>query len=66
MSERLDEVEIKLAHLELTVTELSDALYAQQQAIERLTRSNERLKQRIEALGESAEVPADEQIPPHY
>ncbi|MEE4186728.1 MAG: SlyX family protein [Gammaproteobacteria bacterium] len=66
MSERLDEVEIKLAHLELSVTELSDALYAQQRSLERVELLCEVLQQRLEAQASGAEADAGNEIPPHY
>lgn len=68
MADRIDEVEIKLAHLEVSVTELSDALYAQQRALERMERLCELLQQRIEARDSSSEpdTGAAGEIPPHY
>jgi len=66
MAERLDEIEIKLAHLEMSVTELSDALYAQQRSLERVERLCELLQQRLEAQDNAAAPGKDSEIPPHY
>ncbi len=67
MQERITELEIKLAHLEQTVVELSDVLYRQQGMLDRLDSNLERLQQRVNASGDAASNPdpADEK-PPHY
>lgn len=67
MQDRLTEIEIKLAHLEHTVHELSDALYKQQGLIDRLEAGYENLRQRMNTSREAPEDsnPADEK-PPHY
>jgi uncharacterized coiled-coil protein SlyX len=66
MTDRLDEIEIKLAHMELSVTELSDALYAQQRSLDRIERLCEVLQQRIDAQAGGDEPGPDNEIPPHY
>jgi SlyX protein len=66
MQERMTEVEIKLAHLEQSVTELSDAMVAQQRTIHTLERTCEILNNRLQSLdAPAAEQPGDE-MPPHY
>ena len=66
MSERIDEVEIKLAHLEMSMNEMSDALYKHQRSMERLERLFELLQQRIEPHDSGAGPDAGSEIPPHY
>jgi len=74
---RLDLIEIKLAHLERAVTELSDALIDQQRDIELLSARNRQLQGQLELLeagsggggeGGSAEggASAGFEKPPHY
>jgi uncharacterized coiled-coil protein SlyX len=67
MQERIDDIEIKLAHLEQALNELSDVLYQQQGLIERLEAGYEGLRQRMHSGGEPADSqnPADDK-PPHY
>ena len=66
-SDRLEAIEIKLAHLERAMLELSDVLVRQQREIDRSVERNQRLASLIEALEASASsaAPADEK-PPHY
>jgi len=67
MQERMTELEIKLAHVEQAVNELSDVLYRQQGMLDRLETGFERLQQRVNASPDTAANadPADEK-PPHY
>ena len=67
MDNRLTEIEIKLAHIEQSLNELSDVMYQQQGLIERLERGYDQLRQRIQTDGEGSSDtnPADEK-PPHY
>ena len=68
-NERLEAIEIKCAHLEYTVQQLNDALYQQQQQLDRLLARHEEIGQVLERLdgmagqGASATEP---EIPPHY
>jgi SlyX protein len=67
MTDRLEAIEIKLAHLERAVTEISDVVARQQKELDRAMDRNQRLMEKIAALesdvGPSAT--ADEK-PPHY
>jgi uncharacterized coiled-coil protein SlyX len=67
---RLDLIEIKLAHLERAVTELSDALAQQQRDIQLLTARNRQLKDQLETLEAGSAGSADStdgfEKPPHY
>jgi SlyX protein len=65
---RLEELEIKMAHLERALQDVSDEVVRQQAAIERLGERNRHLQERLEALqadaGEDAATRVE--IPPHY
>jgi SlyX protein len=67
MQERLTEIEIKIAHMEQSLSELSDVLYRQQSLLDRLERRFDELRQGIEAATDDRgdNNPADEK-PPHY
>jgi SlyX protein len=67
MQERVTELEIKLAHNEQALNELSDVLYRQQQLIDRLEQRMEALQQRAEAGNVDGAGPnAPDDKPPHY
>jgi SlyX protein len=67
MSERLDAIEEKLAHLERAVSELSDVVARQQKELDRALDRNQRLMEKVAALeadfGPSASA---HEKPPHY
>ena len=67
MTERLDAIEEKLAHLELTVAELNQVVTRQQKELDRALDRNQRLMDKIAALetdfGPSATA---HEKPPHY
>ena len=63
---RIEALEVKIAHLERALQELSDVVYRQQQ---QLTAQQQRHERLLEHLGSSEQAPASEQkfeIPPHY
>ena len=64
---RLEQIEIKLAHLERALNELNDVVIRQQREIELLTARNRQLKHQLELLeaGGAASDDAYER-PPHY
>ena len=67
MQDRLTEIEIKLAHVEQTLTELSDVLYQQQGYISQLEKNYESLRQRVQSGGEgTAHTGPGDDKPPHY
>lgn len=67
MTERLDAIEEKLAHLEHTVHELSDVVARQQKELDLALQRNQRLLDKIAAMesdfGPSATA---YEKPPHY
>ena len=64
---RLDQIEIKLAHLERALSELNDVVIRQQREIELLSARNRQLKQQLEVLeaGDGTRSAGFEK-PPHY
>jgi SlyX protein len=67
MTDRLDAIEEKLAHLERALAELSDVVVRQQKELDRALDRNQRLMDKIAALesdyGPSATA---HEKPPHY
>lgn len=63
---RLETVEIKLAHLERAVQELSDVVYRQQQQLDFSLEANRQLRQQLEELEGRSDDPTPVEIPPHY
>ena len=64
---RIDELEIKLAHQEVTIEELNDALSQQWQVIDELSRKLVMMGGRLQTLEEGSDTPPPvEPPPPHY
>lgn len=65
---RLETLEIKCAHLEHALQDLSDVVYRQQQELDRVLRHNQALATQLEALEVAAEPARGPRadIPPHY
>lgn len=67
MEERLADLESRCMQQERTIQELLDAVYRQQQLIDRLGREMEQLREQLQiALPSLVERPEDEEPPPHY
>jgi SlyX protein len=66
MSERIDALEFKVAHLERALQELSDVLYRQQRELDALRARNEQLLQQVQQLEDRGGDPNRVEIPPHY
>jgi uncharacterized coiled-coil protein SlyX len=67
--DRLEAIEIKCAHLEYTVQQLNDALYRQQQQLDRLLARHEEIGEALERLGGMAgqvTSATEAEVPPHY
>lgn len=62
--QRMNELEMRVAHQEKTIAELNDVITAQWKKMETLERKLQRFGEELEAL-DSAEAPAN-QKPPHY
>lgn len=63
---RIEQLEIKLAHLERALQQLSDELARQQQDIARLLIRNQQLARQLASVEESASSAVAVEIPPHY
>ena len=64
IEQRMNELEMRVAHQEKTIAELNDVITAQWKKMETLERKLQRFGEELEAL-DSAEAPAN-QKPPHY
>ncbi len=66
-AERIEIVEVKLAHLEHGLQELSDVVVRQQQEIDALTERSRALAERLQAVLEQMQPPEfPQEVPPHY
>jgi SlyX protein len=63
---RLDQIEIKLAHLERALIELNDVVVRQQRELELLTARNRQLKEQLEVLEGGGASAEGLERPPHY
>jgi len=67
MSERIEVIEEKLAHLERAVSELSDVVVRQQKELDRALDRSQRLMDKLAALeSESGASATAHEKPPHY
>ena len=65
MSDKIVELEVKIAFLEQSITELSDVLYSQQQQIDLLKNDQHRMQTHLQALDKDDQQTIDDQPPPH-
>jgi uncharacterized coiled-coil protein SlyX len=65
--DRLETLEVKLAHLERALQELNDVIWRQQQQLDAANARHQQLLDRLAAAdrGEDAAAPQFE-VPPHY
>ena len=64
---RIEALEIRIAHLENGLQQLSDALFRQQQELSRVVDRNRQLLEEIEARTDpSGDAATRVEIPPHY
>jgi SlyX protein len=67
MADRLEAIEIKLAHLERAVAEISDVVARQQKDLDRALDRNQQLVEKIAAIeSESGASATAYEKPPHY
>jgi len=67
MSDRLEQIEIRIAFLEQANSQLSDIVYQQQQDLNALRLQLETVLQRLEAeRSQPTEYTAQDEKPPHY
>jgi uncharacterized coiled-coil protein SlyX len=66
-TDRFEALEIKIAHLERGLQELSDVVVRQQQDLDRLALRNQQLKEQLEDIrGETEDKKDPHEVPPHY
>ena len=63
---RLETIEVKLAHLEQAVQQISDEVARQQQQLEQALTRAQRLSSRLEELEGGGASPGGYEKPPHY
>jgi uncharacterized coiled-coil protein SlyX len=63
---RIETLEIKIAHLERALQDLSDALYRQQQRLDAQEERYQRLIDRVEGANQQSGSGPKFEIPPHY
>ena len=63
--QRLDEMEMRIAHQDRTITELNDVITAQWKQLEAMARQLRRLGEELESM-EGGDAPSANQKPPHY
>lgn len=63
---RLEAVEIKLAHLERAIQEMSDVVYRQQRQLETVLEASRQLRRQLEEIEGRSADPTAVEIPPHY
>lgn len=66
LQERVTEVEIRLAHMDQAITELSDVVFNQQKLIKGLEQTCDELRQRTLAAEGTGNGSPEGQKPPHY
>ena len=66
MSDKIVELEFKIAFLEQSITELSDVVYSQQQQIDSLKNDQHRMRGLLQSLDKDDQQIIDDQPPPHY
>tara|TARA_Y100000766_G_C18456008_1_gene388250 strand:- start:165 stop:461 length:297 start_codon:yes stop_codon:yes gene_type:complete len=66
MPDKIVELEVKIAFLEQSITELSDVVYSQQQQIDSLKNDQHRMRTHLQSLDKDDQTVIDDQPPPHY
>jgi SlyX protein len=63
---RLETLEVKIAHLEHALQELSDVVYRQRQQLDAQEARYQRLLERVEAADRQPAADSQFEIPPHF
>ena len=66
MTDRIETLEFKVAHLERALQELSDVLYRQQLELDSVRDTNRQLIEQLQRQGGDGADGNREEIPPHY
>ena len=64
--DRVEALEVKVAHLERALQELSDVLYRQQRELDALRDRSQVLLEQVQQLDQRGADPTSVEIPPHY
>lgn len=66
-SARLEQLELKMMDLELTIQQLNDVVLKQYRDIEQLRRANKDIERKLDTINEPGPSPsANDEVPPHY
>ncbi len=66
-SARLEQLELKMMDLEVSVQQLNDVILRQYRDIEALQKANNDLSKKLDSINESGPTPsAADEVPPHY
>lgn len=65
-TKNLEELEMRMAYIDDTLNQLSDTVYAQARALDRLAQRCQQLESRIEAIADGGDAGATDETPPHY
>lgn len=64
--DRIEVLEVKLAHLERALQELSDVIYRQQRRLDAADERHQQLLDRLSSTDPGTDEPAQFEVPPHY
>lgn len=66
-SERLEQLELKMMDLEVTIQQLNEVVLKQYRDIEQLRQANSDLERKLDTINEPGPAPAaSDEVPPHY
>lgn len=64
---RLEQLELKMMDLEVSLQQLNDVVLRQYRDIEQLRQSNSELERKLDSINEPGPAPtAQDEVPPHY
>lgn len=66
-SERLEQLELKMMDLEVTIQQLNEVVLQQYRDIEQLRQANSDLERKLDTINDPGPAPtAGDEVPPHY
>lgn len=66
-STRIEQLELKMMDLEVSLQQINDVVLQQYRDIEKLRQSNTDLERKLETINEPGAMPsANDEVPPHY
>lgn len=64
---RIEQLELKMMDMEVTLQQLNDVVLKQYRDIEALQRDNSELQRKLDSINEPGPAPtASDEVPPHY